>query len=91
MHFRGNVAHDHFVDHLFNKSKLFLCHLAEVAEVEPKAFRRDKGTFLLNVIPQDLAKGVVHEVGGSVVVCSILPGRGINHCPEGGGWVSGNS
>mmetsp|Transcript_81913 Transcript_81913/g.196407 ORF Transcript_81913/g.196407 Transcript_81913/m.196407 type:complete len:531 (+) Transcript_81913:32-1624(+) len=66
---------DKLIANIFDLPELILLHLLVVGEVESKLVLRDQGPLLVDLLAQDLAKRIVQDVGGGVVLCHQRPSR----------------
>ena len=65
------VGADLLAHQFFHLPKLFVGYLLEMGEVETQCFGRNIGTFLLDMLAQDLAQGLVEQVRSRVVAFTL--------------------
>ena len=64
---QGQVFADARVDQAFHLAQLLGRDFLEVGEVETQTVGRDERAFLFDVVAEDFAQGLIHEVRGGVV------------------------
>ena len=67
LHSYGDRRHYGSIYHSLNISDLFICHCAEVVEVETAGLLVDKLSSLMNVVAQHLAQSILEKVSCGVV------------------------
>src|SRR5258708_36734649 len=68
----GPVSLDIIIDDFLNLSNLLGGHFLMVGEIESQTLRRNIGAALHDMVTEDEPEGLIHQVGGGVILCTNL-------------------